>query len=247
MIVKYLSYNLLTVSREISIFFIFAIFFTKINYAFSKNGLPRLLTKSRSQRDAFSDDGNKISHYEDEVRDKVGAKAGSCLNERGTFMNSNLIEKSNRAGFRLRKYLLNKYANIKIETVLQKEISTLLKALNDNDYNLFMQTIIPIYSKYELDIPSVFYEMLKDDEHFIKILSAFIFGLKGAYREKKGHELEIDGEHCYDIKTVCQLLNVSDMTVYRWLKQGKIKRANSTETKHIYITKDDIDKLMSAR
>lgn len=162
-------------------------------------------------------------------------------------MNSNLIEKSNRAGFRLRKHILNEHANIKIETVLQKEILQLLKASNDNNFNLFLQTIIPIYTKYELDIPSVFYEMLKDDEHFIKILSAFLFGLKGAYREKRGHELEIDGEHCYDIKTICQLLNVSDMTVYRWLKEGKIKRANSSEIKHIYIKKDDIDKLMSAR
>lgn len=162
-------------------------------------------------------------------------------------MKSNLIEKSNQAGYRLRKYLLSKYANITIETVLQKEISTLLKALNDNDYNLFMQTIIPIYSKYELNTPSVFYEMLTDDEHFIKILSAFIFGLKGAYREKKGHELEIDGEHCYDIKTICQILNVSEITVYRWLKAGKIKRANSPATQHIYIKKSDIDNLMSAR
>lgn len=160
-------------------------------------------------------------------------------------MNSDLIKQANNAGYNLRKRLLKKYANIKIETVLQKEIQTLLKAVNDNNYNLFLETITPIYIKYEIDMPSVFFEMLNDDEHFIKILSAFIFGLKGAYKQPKGHEIEIDGELCYDIKNICYKLDIHKNTIYRWLKEGKIKRANSNKTGHIYIRKSDIDNLLT--
>ncbi|TXJ31174.1 helix-turn-helix domain-containing protein [Brachyspira aalborgi] len=160
-------------------------------------------------------------------------------------MNSDLIKQANNAGYNLRKRLLKKYANIKIETVLQKEIQTLLKAVNDNNYNLFLETITPIYTKYEIDMPSVFFEMLNDDEHFIKILSAYIFGLKGAYKQPKGHEIEIDGELCYDIKNICDKLDIHKNTIYRWLKEGKIKRANSNKTGHIYIRKSDIDNLLT--
>ena len=35
-------------------------------------------------------------------------------------MNSDLIKQANNAGYNLRKRLFKKYANIKIETVLQK-------------------------------------------------------------------------------------------------------------------------------
>lgn len=160
-------------------------------------------------------------------------------------MNSELIKQANNAGYNLRKLLLKKYANIKIETVLQKEIQTLLKAVNDNNYNLFLHTITPIYTKYEIDMPSVFFEMLNNDEHFIKILSAFIFGLKGAYKQPKGHTIEIGGELCSDIKTICDKLEIHKNTVYRWLREGKIKRANSNKTGHIYIRKSDIDNLLS--
>lgn len=160
-------------------------------------------------------------------------------------MNRELIKQANNAGYNLRKLLLKKYANIKIETVLQKEIQTLLKAVNDNNYNLFLHTITPIYTKYKIDMPSVFFEMLNDDEHFIKILSAFIFGLKGAYKQPKGHTIEIDGELCSDIKTICDKLEIHKNTVYRWLKEGKIKRANSNKTGHIYIRNSDIYNLLS--
>lgn len=159
-------------------------------------------------------------------------------------MNSELLEKSNNAGYNLRRRLLKKYANIKIETVLQKEIQSLLKAVNDNNYNLFLETITPIYTKYEIDMPSVFFEMLNDDEHFIKILSAFIFGLKGAYKQPKGRQIVIDGELCYDIKTVCDLLQVHKNTVFRWMREGKLQKANSDKTGRIYIKKSDVDNLL---
>lgn len=159
-------------------------------------------------------------------------------------MNNELIEKSNNAGYRLRRYILSKYKNIKIETVLQKEIQTLLKAVNDNDYKLFLETITPIYLKYELNMPNVFFEMLNDEEHFIKILSAFIFGLKGAYKETKAHPIVINNELCYDIKTICDLLGVKKLAIYRWLKKGKLTKANTDGMKKIYIKKSDVDNFL---
>lgn len=162
-------------------------------------------------------------------------------------MNSELIEKSNNAGYRLRRYLLSKYKNIKIETVLQKEIQTLLKAVNDNNFNLFLETITPIYLKYELNMPNVFYEMLNDEEHFVKILSAFIFGLKGAYKSQKGQTIVINGELCYDIKTICDMLGVKKLTIYEWLKKGKLTKANTDGMKKIYIKKSEVDNFLSAK
>lgn len=156
-----------------------------------------------------------------------------------------LIEKSNYAGYRLRKIIFNQFKNNSeekhIENLLNRELQTLIKALNDNDYNLFLNTIIPLYTKYKINMPNVFYEMLKDDEHFTKILAAFIFGLKGAYREKKGHTLEIGGELCYDIKTICEIYGTTSGTIYGWLYNGKLKKANSKNLKKVYIKKADLD------
>lgn len=156
-----------------------------------------------------------------------------------------LIEKSNAAGYKLRKIIFNQFKNNSeekhIENLLNRELQTLIKALNDNNYNLFLNTIIPLYTRYKINMPNVFFEMLKDDEHFEKILAAFIFGLKGAYREKKGHTLEIDGALCYDIKTICEVYGTRANTVYSWLKNKKLKKANSKNLKKVYIKKDDLD------
>lgn len=83
--------------------------------------------------------------------------------------------------------------------------------------------------------------MLKDDEHFTKILSSFIFGLKGAYRKQKGHTLEIGGALCYDINMICEIYGTRPNTVYSWIKQKKLKKANSKNLKKVYIKKDDLD------
>lgn len=159
-------------------------------------------------------------------------------------MNSELLKQANNAGYNLRRVLFKKYANIKIEDVLKKEIQTLLRALNDNNRKLFLETIIAIYTDYKIKMPNVFYEIFEDDEHFEKILGQFIFGLKGAYKQPKGRQIVIDGELCYDIKTVCDLLQIHKNSVYRWMREGKLQKANSDNTGRIYIKKSDVDNLL---
>lgn len=159
-------------------------------------------------------------------------------------MNNELIKQANNAGYNLRRHLLNKYKNIKIEDVLRKEIQTFLRALNDNDYKLFLDTIIAIYTDNKINMPSVFYEIFNDDENFTKILGAFVFGLKGAYKQPKGKTIVINNELCYDIKTICDLMQVHKNTVYRWMKENKLQKANSEKTGRIYIRKSDVDNLL---
>lgn len=163
-------------------------------------------------------------------------------------MTNELIAKANACGYKLRRTLFNQFKNSEvknIENIIAKELQQLIKALNDNNYNLFLKTIIPLYTNNKLNMPSVFYEMLKDDEHFTKILAAFIFGLKGSYREPKGHTIEIDGHTCYDVKTITDIYGVNARTIYNWIRNKKLKRASSKNIKKLYIKKDDIDEFIS--
>lgn len=151
------------------------------------------------------------------------------------------IKSANIAGNRLRRYILAKNKNSNIDNVLSNEINKLLKAICDHDYNLLIQTLIPVYVKYQMNIPNVLYKVLEDDEHFEKIIAAFIFGLKGSNKPKSKDTIIIDNEECYDITTVSDMLGVTNLTVHNWIKAGKIKKANSKQFKKTYIKKSDIE------
>lgn len=151
------------------------------------------------------------------------------------------IANANTAGNRLKRVILSKVKNSNIDTLLADEILKLSKSINDKDYNLFMQTVTPIYIKYKVNMPNVLYKILRDDEAFTKIGWSFILGLKGANKPQKQNTIEIDGEICYDIKTIMEKLGVAKITVQRWLAEGKLHKANSKQMKKTYIKKSEID------
>ena len=72
-------------------------------------------------------------------------------------MNKN-IESANTVGNRLRRYVLAKNKNSNIDNVLSDEINKLLKATNNHDYNLLIQTLTPVYVKYQMNMPNVLYK-----------------------------------------------------------------------------------------
>lgn len=160
------------------------------------------------------------------------------------YMNKD-IENANIAGNRLRRYVLAKNKNSNIDNILSDEINSLLKAVNKHDYNLLIQTLTPIYIKYQMNMPNVFYKVLEDDEHFEKIITAFILGLKGSNKPASKNSIIIDNEECYDINTVAEMLGVVKLTVQKWIKSGKLKKANSPQFKKTYIKKSDVENFIS--
>lgn len=155
------------------------------------------------------------------------------------------IESANTAGNRLRRYVLAKNKNSNIDNVLSDEINKLLKATNNHDYNLLIQTLTPVYVKYQMNMPNVLYKVLEDDEHFEKIMMAFILGLKGSNKPTSKDTIIIDNEECYDINTVSEMLGVTIGTIKRWIKENKLKKANSSNFKKTYIKKSDIENFIS--
>lgn len=155
------------------------------------------------------------------------------------------IESANIAGARLKRYVLAKNKKSNIDNVLSNEINSLLKAVNKHDYNLLIQTLTPIYIKYQMNMPNVFYKVLEDDEHFEKIITSFILGLKGSNKPASKNSIIIDNEECYDINTVAEMLGVVKLTVQKWIKSSKLKKANSPQFKKTYIKKSDVENFIS--
>ena len=110
--------------------------------------------------------------------------------------------KSSKEGYEIRRRLIEEKSGSKaseITTDKQEEIIRgivyqFTNALKVNNTERFMDMLIRVYSSYKREIPTVFMDMLRDEEKFNLIGYAFVLGLKGAYYTKNEEDEKEDVE-----------------------------------------------------